>query len=60
MTKVFTVIFTSLTLGAASLTYYDVGLNSTKVSTTERSVRSGSYGGSVYYGGSGGGYRQGK
>ncbi len=60
MTRVFTLIFSTLTIGAAGLTYYDVGLNNTQVTTTERSVRSGSYGGGVYYGGGGGGYRHGK
>ncbi len=59
MTRVFTLIFSTLTLGAVGMTYYDVGVVNTKVSTTERSVRSGSYGGGVYYGGNGG-YRHGK
>jgi len=60
MTKVFIIMFSTLTFGAASLTYYDVGLDNTKVTTTEKSVRSGSYGGGMYYGGGGGGYRRGK
>ncbi|MEE9352308.1 MAG: hypothetical protein V3U78_08610 [Thiotrichaceae bacterium] len=62
MTRVFTLIFSTLTIGAAGLTYYDVGVQQTQVTTTTlKSVRSGSYGGGVYYGGSsGGGYRHGK
>ncbi len=62
MTRVFTLIFATLTMGAAGLTYYDVGVQKTQVTTTLKSVRSGSYGGGIYYGGggSGGGYRHGK
>ena len=54
MTRLFTVIFTALTIGAASLTYYDVGMEETKVSTS-KNVRNGSHGGIIA-----GGYRHGK
>lgn len=60
MTRIFAIIFTGLTLGAASMTYYDVGMQDTKVTTVERSVRSGSHGGVFYGGGGNGGYRTGK
>lgn len=59
MTRIFTLVFTALTIGAAIMTYYDIGMQSTKVTTSERSVRSGSHGG-VFIGGGGGGYRTGK
>ena len=59
MTRIITIVFTALTIGAAVMTYYDVGMRSTKVTTTEKSVRSGSHGG-VFIGGGSGGYRTGK
>ena len=59
MTRIFTLVFTTLTIGAAAMTYYDVGMQDTKVTTVERSVRSGSHGG-IFYGGGNGGYRTGK
>lgn len=48
------IIFTALTLLAAALTYYNVGLEETSYDSS--SVRSGSAG--AFYGG--GGYRHGK
>ncbi len=59
MTRIFTLIFTLLTVAAAGLTWFDVGTGMKQVTIVqqEKSVRAGSYGG-VYIGG--GGYRAGK
>ena len=59
MTRIFTIIFSVLTLITVILTYFDVGMQKVDVKTlSATSVRSGSYGVSYY--GSGGGYRYGK
>lgn len=57
MTRLMMIFFTGLTLGAAALTYYNVGLEETKYEAygESRSVR----GGSAGFVGSGG-YRNGK
>lgn len=58
MTKVFTLLFSVLSLGAVWLTYADVGLQTANVTHTTKSVRQGSSStGSGFYGG---GYRSGK
>ena len=54
MTRWFFLLFTSLTLGAAILTYYSVGIEEPDKDTA--SVRSGSHGGGF----SSGGYSAGK
>ncbi len=54
MTRWFTALFASLTLGAAILTYYSVGID--EPDKESASVRSGSHGGSF----SSGGYSAGK
>lgn len=54
MTRLLMVLFTALTIGAAALTYYNVGLQETRYSE-DASVRSGSVGLR-----GGGGYRYGK
>lgn len=61
MTKLFTLLFSILSLTAVWLTYADVGLQTIDVSNTAKSVRQGSssnFGGGGFY--SGGGYRNGK
>jgi len=57
MTKLFTLLFTLLSLGAVWLTYHDTGLQTVDVSQDLKSVRSGSTGVGGFYGG---GYRHGK
>ncbi len=47
MVKFFEIIFISLTVGAAYMTYYDIGMQETKVEKN-RSIRSGSHSGSGY------------
>ncbi len=47
MVKFFAIIFTSLTIGAAYMTYYDIGVQGTEIEKN-RSVRSGSHSGSGY------------
>lgn len=54
MTRIMMLLFAGLTIGAAALTYYNVGLEETKYDE-DPSVRSGSTGGA-----GGGGYRYGK
>ena len=57
MTKLFTLLFTALSLGAVWLTYNDTGLQTVDVSQDLKSVRSGSTGVGGFYGG---GYQHGK
>ncbi len=53
MSRVTWLLLGSLTIGASAMTYYNVGLSDQH--TTMKSVREGSYGGSI-----GGGFRTGK
>ncbi len=58
MTRLMMLFFAGLTIAAAVLTYYNVGLEETKYEE-DPSIRSGSSsGGGIFYGG--GGYRNGK